>query len=442
VLTDRGGTLKNPHHILTLVIRRQEDIAGIRVKVKLLARALGCRQIQVARFAVASSETARLLLTDYGGGRMQVCLFPVVLPQKEMDGGLEFFFQGSAGCRQKNGRPCPRSRKMLMGRPPFHGLEKIFAEVVLRGGTRGLGISIRCRSKPLGIGWEKLPARLRTIRDELFKDAGESYLENLRAKHDEVLRLLRDREEQMQLLDRSNRELLQLSSDLEELARERAIFEMSLEIADRMRNPATIIGGLTRQLLKRKDLPVTFLEKLRQIDFQARQMEKIVAGFNLSANQRRQLIRKVDLGQLVREILETSPTIAARRLRPHLEISRNAVFIHANRRMLKIAVSHVLRYLAHGVLSGSRLRIAVVERTGSRLLCLSGPLGGSGDSGDSGRIATAGSQKSTGCDLQLVRQILREHQARLRVTTRSHPAPTLIVVMRFPMFFTEKKRLN
>ncbi len=147
--------------------------------------------------------------------------------------------------------------------------------------------------------------RVREIRKELFSDTEESFLENLRAKHDEVLLSLRGKTEQNRILDQVNNELLQLGNELEELARERTIVEMSLKIADQVRNPATVIGGLARQLVKKNTLPEKIKLKVSQIMEQADKVEQIVSQFHHMADERRNLFTQEDLVQLVRKACRT-----------------------------------------------------------------------------------------------------------------------------------------
>ena len=67
---------EKPHHVLTLVIEKEADVPRIRSKVKLLVRAIGAPVLQVTGLAVGASETARLLLLRYGGGKVRISLFP------------------------------------------------------------------------------------------------------------------------------------------------------------------------------------------------------------------------------------------------------------------------------------------------------------------------------------------------------------------------------
>ncbi len=427
-----------PHHILSLVIRKQDDIAGVRAKIKLLAGAMGCRRLQVVQFAVSCSETARLLLTQYGGGRMRVSVFPLDGTVSLQDCGLEFLFQGFSYCRDENGLECSLHHKEILATAPFPGLQKIFPEVEVQGGTRGVIIAIRYQTGALGVSWKKLQRSLRRIRNELFKDTEESYLENLRAKHDEVLRLLKEKDEQVRLLDMSNQEILHMSNDLEELARERTIIEMSLKIADRILNPATIIGALARQLIRKGDLSGKRLEKLQQITLQTERMENIVRQFKKMADERRNLFSRIDLGQLVEESLQFCQTITERGLQPQVTKGKQPVYIHANRQILKIAVTHILRHVAGKILTGGSLHITINQRKDC-FMRINGTTAENlkADSDQKAETAPEKSDKISGERLELVRQILTEHQATLDVETIQQPKPQIRITVRFPLIFSE-----
>lgn len=421
------------HHILTLVIQKEADIPRVRTKVKLLVRAIGAPVLQVTGLAVGASETARLILQQYGGGKVRISLFPQeVVP---LECGIELLFRGNAPCL--SGKVCPLDEHALQALDPFPGLMTVFDVVQVQGGIRRRRITVHCRSRKLGVAWENVYGRLSGIRRELFADTEESYMENLRAKHDEVVSLLREKTEKNRLLDQSNNELLQLSNDLEELARERTIIEMSLRIADQVRNPATVIGGMARQLLDKGGLPEREQKKINMIAAEADKIEEIVKQFNAMAEQRKILFDRENLVALLGDALQTCPTLRRKNITIKLDAPSDPVEIHANRQVLKIALIHVLRYLTRLLVEGEDLDI-VVENRDEPLVSFSAR-----SKGLQYRVGSKGPDNIEAVDetaqetsLELVRQILAEHQAGL--TMENDGDGRTGISIRFPRVFQEQ----
>jgi len=424
-------TTDKPHHILTLVIQKDADIPRVRSKVKLLVRAIGAPVLQITGLAVGASETARLLLKRYGGGKVRISLFPLEVVRVEC--AVELLFHGNSSCLL--GDVCPLDQQALLASPPFPGLMTVFDTVWVQGGIRGRKITVRCRSTKLGVGWEDIQGRLRSIRKELFADTEESYMENLRAKHDEVVRLLREKTEKNRLLDQSNNELLQLSNDLEELARERTIIEMSLRIADQVRNPTTVIGGMARRLLNKGDLGDREQKKISLIAAEADKIEEIVKQFNTMAAQRRMLLGRENLVVLMEDAIQACPTLLRKNIRINFDAPSEPVEIYANRQVLKIALIHVLRYLTWQLAEGGEVSIVIEDGDEVQVLFLNRPeFAEPGERGDFGN-RKAGDEIDRDNGLELVRQILTEHQAGLSV--ESDADGRIAISMHFPQVFRE-----
>jgi signal transduction histidine kinase len=262
-------------------------------------------------------------------------------------------------------------------------------------------------------------------------------MENLRAKHDEVVSLLREKTEKNRLLDQSNNELLQLSNDLEELARERTIIEMSLRIADQVRNPATVIGGMARRLLDNGGLPEREQKKINLIAAEADKIDEIVKQFHAMAEQRRILFARENLVALLGDALQACPTLQRKNITIELDAPSDPVEIHANRHVLKIALIHVLRYLTRLLAEGEKLDI-VIENSGEPLVTFSarsegmqyrvGP--------EEPRSIAAVDETHQKTSLELVRQILSEHQAGLKVEKDGNGRTGISI--RFPRVFQEQ----
>lgn len=428
------------HHILTLVIEKPADIPMIRGKVKLLARSIGCSRRRIARFATAASEMGRLLLNCCHGGKVKLSFLR--FGENRADTFLEFVFHSNGACgRERLGSEtaCLKGRELFSG-APFLSLKRVFEDVAFEDGIGTHPLIVRCRSNLNDLsGTENLLLRIKAIRKELFTDTEESYMENLRAKHDEVLRLLREKTEQNRMLDQSNNELLQLSNDLEAMAQERTIIEMSLKIADQVRNPATVIGGLSRQLIKKGQLTEKVALKIQQIAGQAEHIDQVVHRFHAMADERRNLFAREDLVQLVKDALQSCPTMVSRGITSVFEAGEESVFIHANRRVLKIALIHVIRYAATVSPTGGQLSVRVDSSKESATVTVI-------DQGEGFAEAALKELRQPveykslveQPGLSLVQHILAEHQGELKAENTTEAGNGGRFVLRFPLIWHEQ----
>lgn len=432
------------HHILTLVIQRHDDVPKIRGKVKFLAKSIGCDRLQTARLATAASEVSRLILSHYHDGKVSMSL---VHSPDYAGVFLELLFHSTMPCISGEFSPderslCPQGVNGVLQMKPLSVLRTLFDNIHVEGGTGNIPITLRCLSNIPGLVWqEDLLKRIKTIRKKLFQDTEESYMENLRAKHEEVLRLLREKTEKNRILDEANNELLQLTNDMEKLAEERTIIEMSLKVADQVRNPATIIGGLSRRVLKKNTMSEDINSKMRQIIDQADQIEKIVQQFHNMARERSTLFGREDLEQLVRDSLQTCPTIQRRFLDVKFDGHEIPLYVHANRHILKVAIVHALRHAANESRQGGQLIVAVRQEKGRPVLEIvfmgtelpgkSSPYYGQAD---------VASQKIS--SLPLVQQILAEHQAELEIENVLPPDKGIRVTMYFPLVWKDQGKMD
>jgi len=413
-------------HVLSLLIQRETDIPQVRAKAKLLAKAAGCNRLTVIQIATAASESARMLLQMFGGGKVRQSLIHGTEPE---DTGIELLFTGRRECGiEGDSLPaCPVDRNDYLQFPALTGIKTVLDSLELKGGVDGIPLSLCCRRWGLRLDWIDLQHRIRSIRKELFRDTEESYMENLRIKHDEVLRLLREKSAQNRVLDQANSELLQLTNDLEALAEERTVVEMSLHIADKVRNPATVIGGLAGQALKKTSPESYAAGKLRKIADEATRLEQVVRGFNRLAARQHQLFVMEDLVQLLDESLEACSSLAQKGLQIERRVPAEPVLLRANGRILKVAIMHLQRYIARDTLPGSRMAVRVDRDEGSPILIFSYQ--------SQGRQIEMDSRKS---GLMLVRQILAEHHGTLEIQNGSAPDDETNAIIRFPLVWHEQ----
>ena len=427
-------------HVVTLIIKREKDIPLVRSKAKILAGICGFSRTRMVQIALSASELARFLLHYTRGGKAVfyiVCKFQAGV-HGPSESGMKLSFQGKAGCGIDDDSEAADEA------------EKTFAHLVrsLETITDDLRFQECHPGKPLKIDaimWggsetcENLQKKYEQIKNLLFSDLEESFLENLRAKHEEVLALLRTLSQKNMELDKANSELLELSQDMESLVHERTVVELALRIADKIRNPATVIGGLAGIILKKLQENFPERKKIEAIFKEARKLEGIVRDFEGLAREKERFFTEIDLRELIKEILDAwQPHLKQKNLKLVTSLAETPLKIHADPRLLKVAVLHVLKNAVDASPQDASLEVEVSRINGRPVLAIR-------DHGPGippevqeklfkGLVTTKPS--GTGVGLIMVHHIMKEHQGEIEIKSRLGLGTT--VSLAFPERWKEK----
>ncbi len=427
-------------HIFTLLVNKDSDIPKVRLKAKKLAQVSYFQRLKVVEVSTSASELARAVIKFSKGGKIS---FYFVSSTKGSKAGIEIYVKGNRSCYRKyidrdtRSEVCMFSISLLRSIHPFLGLSKIFDYMEILGGYDGSALEVVGIKWSENVSWQELQRREKEIRDEIFPKDEDAYIENLRIKHEEVLRLLKEKARQNRRLERMNKELLSLSRDIEALTQERTLAEIALKVADKVRNPATAIGGLARSLLKRAKVDDVTKKKIEAIFNEAKKLETIVRNFENVAKLNVQFFKNQDLNKLVREVVEEFlPRFEAKKgIKIRLNISKEPIIIKANKKILKIALLHVLRNAIEVTTPGEEVIVEVIRDDGVPKVKISDK--GPGlpkevkDMISEGALPTKG-----GLGLSAVRQILLEHQGMLSFKDRDGGGTTII--LEFPKRWKEQ----
>ncbi len=258
-------------------------------------------------------------------------------------------------------------------------------------------------------------------------------MENLKVKHEEVVKLLREKSARTRELDRVNAELLFLSRSLEEMAEERTMVEMSLRIADRIRNPATVIGGLARLLAAKSTGDDKEEKRLLALKKQAEKLEEAVLDFDSLAARKKNLFRDEDLIEVVNEALSLCVTLSRKKIRPKVILPDKKVLVQANRRTLTIALLTIFRHAAAATSMGGEV---IVKMTTSEdrpcITVLYSPTASS----------EARRQESRNLTRNLASQIMMEHQGEVNFKGKEGPGGLQSIEICLPLFWHEAGSLR
>jgi hypothetical protein len=434
-----AGEIYESLHIISLVINRRQDIALVRAKAKLLAHAARSPRLLVTQVATAASEMSRLLWQKYGGGKAELAIIHSCGPDDRT--GIELLFEGRkplvslTGWERTSTVSPSHIYEEFAALAPVRGARSVLDSVVLAQGMRGMGtlpVRIKCLKWGLGPAWEELQHIEEQIRRDLFADTEESYVENLKVKHDEVLKLLREKSARTRELDRANSELLLMSRSLEEMAEERTMVEMSLRIADRIRNPATVIGGLANLLAARSRGDEKELQRLTALKAQAEKLEEAVRDFDQLAARARNLFQDENLSDIVNDALSLCVTLGRKKIRPNVLQPDRQVVVRANRRTLTVALLSILRHAADFTEVGGEVTVKMATHEDRPCITVYYPVK---------TIATAHEIEDHNLTLNLAGQILAEHQGAVKFQGKAGTDGLQSIAVCLPLFWREKKSL-
>lgn len=138
---------------------------------------------------------------------------------------------------------------------------------------------------------------VRTLRQDI---------EEIQAKTREAEKEARAAEEALEQLEKARHESIQQTAKHIEGMR-----KLSMAVAHQLRNPATVIGGLARLMLKKPETKEKHCEYLEGIIAAAERIEKIIQVVKTHNSIRREEMREVDLSELVREVQDLADRKAA-----------------------------------------------------------------------------------------------------------------------------------
>ena len=430
-------------HILTLVVKNLADIPKVRAKAKLFAGMCEFDRISVTQTGTAASEMARLLVKISGGGavtfNLVCCAYNSSAGYEQS--GIELVFEGKRPCDPSAfaGGVCPLSLEELSRLPTIAGLKLVLDHVDIKSGLYGTPLKINALKWGTRSLWRDIKDKEASFRSRLFKDTEESYLENLKLKHEEALRLLEQITRQNRELDRMNSDLFQLGQDLETMAREHTIVQMALRIADRIRNPIAVIGGLARSIMKKDpSIGPEDRRRLETIRASVEELEGFVRDFEEYAGKELRSFATEDLRHIVDEALNTwRPGLARKGINLSVDMADGPVNIRANKRVLKTAFLHILRNALEASPVRGAIEVKVARLDGRPVVSIRDNGPGIPEDIKKRLFAAPVTTKAsgTGLGLFLVKEILGEHQGEIEIESAEGKGTT--VVCSFPVRWKE-----
>lgn len=233
-------------------------------------------------------------------------------------------------------------------------------------------------------------------------------------------------------------EILNLNREMEDMVAERTMGMVGLRVADRIRNPVTVIGGLCRQIFK-KEVEGVPKDKVEDILFECERMEKIVAEFDELVKTKRFLFKREDLNEIVISTIRlVEPEIKEKGITLSVNLYDKPLMFNANRQLIKIAIRHVVNNATDATASSGKISISTGTKEDSIFLTIT----------DTGRGMTTeelhrifepfySTKGRAGMGLPLVRQIIAEHMGEIIIDSKPNIGTNVQLI--FPTRWMERE---
>ena len=236
-----------------------------------------------------------------------------------------------------------------------------------------------------------------------------------------------------------NENLSELNQELETMVAERTMSLMALTVADRVRNPAAVIGWTCRRILEKGEFSDKLGENLKDVIDESQKLETIVRDFETLLKSKQSMFRYEDINEIVRgviAIVEKETREKGVRLDVNLT---GSLKINAQKNLLRAAIFHIVRNAIEATQAGGRITVQTYGDENKVRLTVS-DTGAGIPREDIDKIFDpffSTKRFRFGMGLPLVKQIISEHLGEIKV--ESVPGGGATFEMLFPLRWMERK---
>ncbi len=247
--------------------------------------------------------------------------------------------------------------------------------------------------------------------------------------YDIYLGILEDKKE----IENMNVDLTELNQELEEIVAERTMSLMALTVADKVRNPAAVIGIVCKRVLRDRKEDEQIGIDLKDVIYECEKLQTVVGDFENLLKTRRSQFTYENLNDIVREVMPVVAREAEEKgVLMAVHLSENPLRINMQKSLLRVAIFHVVRNAVDASPTGGLIRIITSADNERVILSItdSGPGIKTEDMEKIFDIFYSTKRKGFGMGLPLVKQIVTEHLGEVKVRSELKKGTT--VEMRFP----------
>jgi len=215
---------------------------------------------------------------------------------------------------------------------------------------------------------------------------------------------------------------------------------MALTVADKVRNPASVIGWTCRRLIEKGSLPETLREDLKSVVDESEKLETIVRNFETLLKSKKSMFRYEDMNGIVSVVVSAIEKEALDKgVSVVVNLAEGPLKINTQRNLLRVAIFHVIRNAIEATPAGGEITVTtkVDRETVSLAVSDTGPGIGREDIEKIFDPFFSTKQFRFGMGLPIVKQVVSEHLGELRV--ESEPGKGTALTMVFPVRWMEKE---
>lgn len=231
-----------------------------------------------------------------------------------------------------------------------------------------------------------------------------------------------ERERMIKEIEAVNGDLTELNQELETIGAERTMSLMALTVADKVRNPAIVIGSMSKRILEKETVSDKLRENLQNIINQAEKLDDIVKDFQTVLKNRRSMFGYDDINSIVESVISVIKKEAALKgVNITVNISSKPLNINMQKQLLRVALFHVLRNAVEATPEGGKITVETFEDGDNAVLTVTDTgYGISREDIDNIFDPYFSTKKhGFGMGLPLVKQIISEHLGEMSVESET-----------------------
>ncbi|TAN42866.1 MAG: DUF3365 domain-containing protein [Nitrospirae bacterium] len=239
------------------------------------------------------------------------------------------------------------------------------------------------------------------------------------------------------MIEEINSEVLNLNREIEDIVAERTMSMVGLRVADRVRNPITVIGGHCRQLLK-TDIDDYVGGKLRDILGECKKMENMIADFDSLLKSKRFQFKREDMNDIVKSTIALlEKPMKEKNIQYSAQLYEKPLMFNANRQLIRISLNHIFNNAIDATPQGGIIAVSTGMR-GEKIYLRISDLGAGIANDDINRVFEPfySTKSRSGMGLPLVRQIVLDHMGEITIDSKEGRGTTVELI--FPTRWREQ----
>ncbi len=400
------------------ILGKGKIAASLELEERLIARILVKSRMMVADAFQLSDVNNAEILTAKQTADLFVMLFIIILAAIVMVNSFLF------------GRRIVKSISKLQ-----EGTE------IIAGGNLDYSIDIRSNDEigNLTRAFNQMTRKLKESYTELEKRVEERTADL--AKTNETLQnQIIERKRAEDEVRRLNEDLEVFNQEIETLVSERIMSMMALTVADKIRNPAAVIGWTCKRILEKEKIPERLCENLKDVIDESERLESMVRDFETLLKSKQSMFKHEDINEIVKGIVSIVEKEADEK---GVELSVNLLEcplkINTQKNLLKPAIFHVIRNAIEATPKGGRVTVSTLRKNEKVILTISDTGSGIPEACIDKIFDPFFSTKEHrfGMGLPLVKQVVLEHMGEIKVESEAGKGTTFNII--FPIRWLEKK---